>query len=1012
MFIPAARRRISGIVLLLAILAAAGIYQASRLPSAIFPSVTFPIVKVIADVGEESAARMMPTVTRPLEEAILRVPGVEQVRSTTSRGSSELSARFHWGTDMQVAMQRVEAETQRIRPDLPAGTALDIEWMNPATFPIQGYALVSDSIPLAQLTALAEFTLKPALIRIPGVSQVQIQGGRRREFQVHLNRAALEGRGLAVSDVVDAIAANHLVESAGLTERNHELYLTLVNGRVHGLDELGQLAVPVPSGPPATLAELGTIRVDDEVSYVRTTAAGHPAVLLNLIRQPSANTVDIAMGVRQLLHDQPGLLPPGIRWITFYDQASFVSNSVRGTRDAILVGMGLAALVLLFFLRDWRLTVVAVLAIPLTVAIAGLALSVLGQTINLMTLAGIAATLGLVADDAIVVVEDIEHHRRRMAASGSSDDPAAVSIRELLPALISSSLSTIVILIPFALLGGIVGAFFKPLALTMAITLVVSFFVAVLVVPIVIGVAPPPLASAGASPAPSRSARTYAGVVHLFLRHRSPAIAATVLLIVGAWLLYRSIGTDFLPAMDEGSIVLDYWTPPGTSLSETDAMLRQVERVIVSLPDVATYSRRTGTELGFFITEPNRGDYVIKLKPHGQRRDVDAVIEALRSGIAGVEPAVQTDFGQLIEDEVGDLTGGAPQPIDVKLFGDDPAVLQQKARLAARAIAGVPGVEDVFDGLVIAGPALQIDVNSLAAARFGLTTERIHAALEPAVTGTVVDQIRIGERMYDLRVFAASSDSLGGLHLRAPSSGELVPLAAVARVVTGPPEVEIDRENLKSFVGVTARISGRDLGSAMQDVRRALAASGVLTPGITVEYGGLYAQQQASFRALFYVLLAGLGLVAVILLFQFGDWRAALVTVICAAAVLAGVLAALLITGQTLNISSYVGAIMMVGIVGENAIFVIHEARMALARGMTADDAWTEAAHRRLRPVMMTILATACALAPLALGLGQGSQLMQPLAIAVIGGFVLSGPIVLLLLPGLYRLVQPEPAQR
>ena len=432
MLVHLARRRIVGIALLLAILAGAGAYQASRLPSAIFPSVTFPIIKVIADAGEEPAARMMPTITRPLEEAILRVPGFEFVRSVTSRGSSELSAQFSWGTDMQVAIQRVQAETQRIRPDLPPDTKIDVEWMNPAVFPIQGYALVSNRESLAQLTVLAEYTLKPALVRIPGVSQVQIQGGRRREFEVHLDGQALDARRLAVSDVISAIQQNHQVQSAGLTERNHELYLTLVNGRVHDLEGLRQLAVPVPAGPPATLGQLGTVAVRDEVSYVRTTAEGQPAVLINIIRQPSANTVAIADGIRQLFHDQPEFLPKDVRWVTFYDQARFVTDSVGGTRDAILIGVGLAALVLLLFLRSWRLTLVAVVAIPLTVAIVGLLLSVLGQTINLMTLAGVAAALGLIADDAIVVVEDVEHHQARIAREGGSEDAATVSVRELL----------------------------------------------------------------------------------------------------------------------------------------------------------------------------------------------------------------------------------------------------------------------------------------------------------------------------------------------------------------------------------------------------------------------------------------------------------------------------------------------------------------------------------------------------------------------------------------------------
>jgi CzcA family heavy metal efflux pump len=1013
--VASSRRRAVAIYLLLALLAAAGIFQALRMPASIFPSVTFPLVKVIADAGEEPAAHVMPTLTRPLEEAVLRVPGIQQVRSITSRGSAELTALFDWGTDMQAALQRVEAETQRVRPDLPPQTKIDVQWMNPAVFPIQGYALTSDTLTQAELRELADFRLKPALFRIPGVSQVFVIGGRNREFEVLLDRAALEARHLAAADVVSALQKDNQVLSAGFTEGNHELYLTLVNGRVDGLDALARVSVPVPGGIPVTLGELGRLQVADEVSYVRITADARPAVLVNIIRQPSANTVQIARAIDELFRSRPDLLPKGVRWTTFYDQARYVSDSVAGVRDAILIGVALAALVLLIFLRSFRLTLVAVVALPVCVTIVGLGLGVFGQSINLMTLAGIAAALGLIADDAIVVIENIHRHREQRLSA----DPAGSGLREILPALAGSSLSTIVIFIPFALLTGVAGAFFKPLALTMAIALGVSFCLAVFAVPMSVSLLGEPdtqhseaglMAALVARPwrwVSARADRACAAAVRFFLRHGVAAVVAVALLFAGSFLLYRSIGTDFLPSMDEGSIILDYWTPPGTSLTDTDQMLVEAEKVIASLPDVTAYSRRTGAQLGFSLTEPNRGDYVIRLKPLGQRRPVDDVISDLRTRIAAREPAIHTDFGQLLEDNIGDMTGGAPQPIDVKLFGDDQALLEQKARAIAQSIAQVPGVEDVFNGIVIAGPALQVRLDPVAGARFGITTDALHSAIEPAVTGTVAGQVRVGERLYDLRVLARSDQPLAALPVRTPS-GALIPVRDLARVETGQPETEIDRENLKTFVGVTARLGGRSLGEAMVDIRPRVEAIVAGTPGISVSYGGLYEQQQQSFRGLFLVLLGGLALVATVVLFEFGDWRAPLVTSIVSLSVLAGVFVALRLTGMTLNISSYVGAIMMVGIVGENAIFVLQEARLGLRNGATADEAWEAAARRRLRPIAMTILATALALMPLALALGAGSQLMQPLAVAVIGGFLLSGPAVLLLVPGLYRLLDPR----
>jgi CzcA family heavy metal efflux pump len=1020
--VAASQRRAAAIYLTLGLLAAGGVFEALGLPSAIFPSVTFPIVKVIVDVGEAPAALVMPAVTRPIEEAILRVPGISLVRSTTSRGSAEISAQFSWGTDMQTALQRVEAEAQRVRPDLPPQARIDVQWMSPAVFPILGYALTSETRTPAELRELAEFTLKPALIRIPGVAQVQIQGGRLREFRVQLDPGALDARHLSTADVVDALRKNNQVLSAGLVEQNHELYLALVDGTVHTLEALGRIAVPVRAGIPVSLAELGKLSTADEVSYIRTRADGKEAVLLNLIRQPSANTLAIASGVDQLFRDRPDVIPAGVRWSNFYDQAEFVAGSIRGVRDSILIGVSLAALVLFAFLRSLRLTVIAALALPLCVAIVGLGLGALGQTVNLMTLAGVAAALGLIADDAIVVIENIVRHREQKLSA----DPVESGLREILPALIGSSLSTIVIFIPFAGLTGVVGAFFKPLALTLALTLAVSFCLATFAIPMTVRLAGgspdagdrregEPDAAASHAGWPVRDAWNriahlaragYVAAVRFMLCQGAvPALLAGALILCSS-LLYHSIGTDFLPSMDEGSIILDYWTPPGTSLTDTDRMLTEAEKVISSISDVESWSRRTGTQLGFFITEPNRGDYVIKLKPRGSRRPVTEVIDELRTRIAGREPAIHTDFGQLLEDNIGDLTGGAPQPIDVRLFGDDQAVLEEKARALAKELGGVSGVEDVFDGIVISGPALQI-VPDPAAARFGLTTEALQALVEPALLGTVAGQVRVRDRLYDLRVLANSGRPLAEVAVRTPS-GALIPVGALARISTGTPETEIHRENLKNFVGVTARLSGRSLGAAMADIRARIEPALRAAASLTVSYGGLYEQQQQSFRSLFYVLVGGIFLVGIVVLFEFGDWRAPVVTSLVSLSTLAGVLAALLATGMTLNISSYVGAIMMAGIVGENAIFVIHEARLALRAGKGVREAWETASLQRARPVAMTILATALALAPLAVALGAGSQLMQPLAIAVIGGFVLSGPAVLWLLPGLYRALDPH----
>jgi multidrug efflux pump subunit AcrB len=617
-----------------------------------------------------------------------------------------------------------------------------------------------------------------------------------------------------------------------------------------------------------------------------------------------------------------------------------------------------------------------------------------------MTLGGIAAAIGLVADDAIVVVENIARH----AEERVSDNPSRSGLAEVLPGLTGSSLSTIVIFFPFALLSGVTGAFFRPLAFTLALALAVSYVLSALAVPLAAE-----KLRVGARTRAARRRRP-PRIARFFIAHPSVAVLLTLALLAGGVLLYRRIGSDFLPSMDEGSIILDYWTPPGTSLTDTNQMLGRVESIIMGLPDVATYARRTGTQLGFFVTEPNTGDIVIRLRPRRQRRDAEEVIDDLRAKIAAAEPAMRADFGQLLEDVIGDLTGGEPQPIDVRIYGEDQTLLQEKARAAAKVLDGISGVEDVFDGITIAGPNLVVGARPEALARFGLTAEALHAEVQPSLTGTVAGNLRRGERIYDVRVFSRSGPDvsrLAELPILTPG-GVLVPLSVLATISTGPPEAEIHRENLRTYLGATARLSGRSLGSAMAEIRSRLPGALVLPPGMAIRYAGFYEQQQKSFKELLGVLFGGLLLVSIILLFEFGDWRAPLLTVVVALAVLTSVLGSLLATGTTLNISSFVGAIMMVGIVGEKAVFLIQDAREELRRGLPVADAWAEASRKRLRAVMMTIFATAFALAPLALALGEGSQLQQPLAIAVIGGFVLSSPLVLLILPSLYCWLDPK----
>ena len=969
-----------------------GAFAAWRLPASILPEVTFPRIKVIADRGELPSDAMLRTVTRPLEESMRRVPGVIEVRSITSRGSAEINLDCVWRSDMNLTLQRVQAQIEAVRTQLAPGTTLDARLMNPTLFPVLGFSLTSDQESMARLRDVAVMVIKPELSRLPGVAEVVVQGGRRLEARVELDPAALQARGLDAAGVAEVIRGSSTLESVGLLETNAQLYLGLVDGRPGDLAMLEALPIPVASGPPVALGQLGRVRLEEAPEFVRHRARSRDAVLINLLRQPSASGVVLSQAAHDWFAQNRRRLPPGTTVETFYDQADLVRASAGGVRDSLLVGALLAVLIVTLFLRSLRLGLAGALVLPGSIALTLIALWVAHESLNMMTLGGIAAAVGLVLDDAIVVVE---HLATRLA--GPQGCTRSQAMAEILPTLCGSSLCTLAMFLPFEMLGGVTGAFFRVLALSMALMLGASLLLCLTLVPLVTSSAPRPAAAAGGHARWFRSAMGFATA------HRWVGVLVVALCVGLAVPLQASLGTSFLPDMDEGSLILDYTAPPGTALAETDRMLQELEKQLAATPEIAAWSRRTGEQLGFFITEPNIGDYVLRLKP-GRRRDAEEVASDLRRRIEASQPALQIEFGQLVEDVIGDLTT-TPQPIEVRVLCEDRALAESKAEEVARLLSRVRGVVDVKSGVVVSGPNVSI-VPGPGAARAGLDAAALGRAVAPAVAGVEVGEIVRGARAWPVRVTLPRPAGLSGSAALAEvaiptGAGRRARLGDLATLRTDPGETEIARDNLRTMVPVTARLSGRDLGTAMEEIRRRLNRELVLPPDATLQFGGLWAEAQSSFRGLVAVLLGVTALMALILLFAFRSWGQLAAVLLVIASSLVGVFAALHLGGATFNISSFVGAIMTVGIVSENAYFLVAAYQAARLAGRSAADAAGAAAARRTRPILMTTAAGIAALAPLALGLGSGATLLRPLAIAVVGGFSASAFLLLLVLPSL-----------
>jgi multidrug efflux pump subunit AcrB len=994
-FFEAVRAQRRAILFAFATLLAMGAWAGFRAPAAILPEVTFPRITVIADAGELPAEQVLRAITRPLETSVRRVPGVRELRTMTARGSVEMNIDCTWRTPMDLTLQRVQASLDAVRGELPAGTTVDARLMSPTLFPVLSYSLSSPSRSLAELRDLAVFELQPELSRLPGCAEVGVQGGRRYEARVTLDPAALQGRGLDAAAVAAAVQRATQLESVGLLESNRELYLGLADDRPGDLASLERVPVPLADGTHVPLSTLGAVKLAEAPEFTRYRTGGTEAVHLNLLRQPTASTVTLVDAARAWLRAHHRELPPDVQVRVIYDQSLLVRDSIAGARDALVVGTLAEILIVMLFLGSWRLGLTRALVLPGAIAITLIVLRLAGHGLDMMTLGGIAAAIGLVADDAIVVVEYLAHR---------TEVPLAAGLAELLPGMLASSGCTLAIFLPFVWLGGLAGAFFRVLALSMALMLTASLALCFTIVPQFVAVAPE-------APKRSRLARAreqvgpgFAAGARALIRRPWLAVLAILLAGGGAAALGRSLGTGFLPEMDEGALIFDFVSPPGTSPAETQKLLEGVEREMGATPEVEQYSGRIGNQLGFFITEPNVGDYVLMLKRH-RSRSAEDVAGDLRARIESKWPMLRIEFGQLVEDVIGDLIA-VPQPIEVKLFGEDRPLLERRARQVADLLSGVRGVVDIDPGVVVSGPNLTFTPTD-EGRRLGLDAGALAAAVRPAIAGIDAGEIVRGARAWPVRVtLPRDADIASELRvLPIPvAPGRTRPLAEVASAQSDTGETEIHRDDLRTSIAVTARLENRDMGSAMREVRRVLAERLPLPPGMSLRYAGLYAEQQASFMALTLVLLGAVVAVTLVLLLAFHTWRPTLAVIAVTLASLAGVFAALQVTGATFNLSSFVGAIVLVGIVAENATFVVLSYIEHVSRGLAPAAAAEAAAHRRARPVLMTTLAGIGALLPLALGFGAGSALLKPLAVAVVGGFALSAFLLLLVLPALLTL--------
>ena len=998
------------VYLAIAVLSGAGIWAALQLPSAIYPELTFSRITIVAEGSSLGARQVLFTITRPIEEAISVVPGVTRVQSRSIRGSSETNITFSPTTDMIYALQQVQARVNQVRSDLPANLDVEIERLTPSLFPIVSYNLEGGDP--ATLYDLARYQIKPQISRVPGVGRVDVQGSDVREIEVIADPGRLAAQQMTYTDLANAIQASTTVNAVGRMPEDYRQYLIVTTGEAHSPDDIGNIVV----SKGLRVKDLAEVRSGTE-DHVRIIAGdGRPAALLNITRQIGGNTTRIADSVASLAETIRKTLPKGVILKPVYDQAALVRDATKSVRDAMIIGAVLAVIVLLLFLRHGRITAISASSIPITMAITVFIMSMVGQTFNLMTLGAMAIAIGIVIDDAVVITENIVRH-----AHLQHDRNIAIrdAIQELIWPVTTSTITTVVVFLPLGLLTGVEGQFFHALSITLTIAVLVSLIVALTIIPLLseqflnVEAIESEGAESGKGGPLARVGRAidsladrYERALAATLRHARWIIAVALVLVVAGVIVQRLAPTGFLPEIDEGAFVLDYVSPGGTALAETDRMVHIVERILASTPEVTGTSRRTGAELGLFATQQNTGDIVARLKPEGERdRSSFEVIDDVRGKIEAAVPRLRVEFVQILSDVINDLAGAA-HPVEIKYFGLDLNALEAYAKHLEPKLSKVDGLEDFFSGVSEPSAEMDMTINQAEANRAGLSPQQVSDAVSSTLLGSPAGDIRLDDRSVSVRVRAPDSVRfdprlLAALPVVSPQTHGSVPLGALATFQPTETRSELLRENQQQMISATADLADRSLGAVMADIKSVLAENPP-PPGIRVELGGQYASQQQAFKALLLVLALAAASVIGVMVIQFESFIEPLVVLLAAPLSFVGAIGLLVITGTPLNVSSFMGLILLVGLIVKNGIILLDFTRHVMRNeGLPLEAALREAARIRLRPILMTTLCTLFGLLPLALGIGAGSAMQRPLALAVIGGLALSTPITLFVVPSL-----------
>ena len=977
----------------------------------VFPDLAAPVFNVIVQNAAMGAEELEASVAIPMETALAGLADVRRIRSSSQLGVSQVTVEFEAEADYYRARQLVAERIGQVASSLPPGTdAPLLSSLTGRLNEILEFTLEAESgeVDLMTLRDLAEFELKNRLLAVPGVAAVERLGGYLRQFQVQIDPTRMSARNVTVEEVLHAVEDANVNGSGGFVTQGGTEWAVRAVGRIQTIDELRTTVVAVKERVPVMLGDIADVVEAPAVRRGVAHRLNGEVVSCRVVKQFGADTVTVSRAVREALDDIRPSLPEGVTLRMVYDQADLIGSALGGVSRAILIGAGLVVVVLFVLLGNWRAALLVTFTLPLTIALAGLLLRAGGIGINTMTLGGLAIAVGLLVDAAIIVTENIVHHlQQRPAVSRRSI--ALHAAQQVGRPILFATLIVVAVFVPLFAMTGIEGRMYRPLAAAVVAALAASLVLALTLVPVAAAI----LLRAPAAGAAEdvwlirRLKRLYAPALDGAMRHAGLVQLATVAITVPAIALALLVGSDFMPQLDEGAFLLQTVMPPDTALDEVDRVNHRVEDVLRTFEDVDDVVRRTGRAERTEDPMPHVvSDVLVVLKP-GRAGDLETLEGEMREALASV-PGVSILFTTPLGMRIDEGLGGTPADLSVRVFG---AELDELARLAGQVqgrMADVEGIEDLRVEAVTGLPQLRVAIDRQAIARAGLTPGDVVRALQIGLVGDEVSEVWVGQKRYGLVVRLAdnarsSVSAIRNLRLEA-HDGTRVPIDQVALVEEVLAPGTIRREGGSRRVAVEASVAGRDLGSAAAEVRERVAGL-ALPAGYVVEVGGRVEQQERATRSLAIAIVAALVAVFALLYLALGSFAETGVILATIPSAFVGGIVALLIAGETWNVSSLVGLIGLFGIAVQNSLVLVAQTRALIAEGRPFHEALREASIGRVRPKLMTALTAILGLLPLLVLNMHGTEIERPLAIVMIGGLVTSTLFTLLALPTFYLFV-------